>query len=101
MDFKSYYSVLGVAPDAQSKTIQQAYRRLAWQYHPDVNPGNKAAEEMFKAINEAYRVLSDQDRRTRYDALQDDREGMSGRDPGGQPFDWGGWARPQPGWERG
>jgi molecular chaperone DnaJ len=64
---KDYYSLLGVSRTATDKDIKQAYRRLARQYHPDVNPGNKSAEEKFKAINEAHDVLSDPDKRRKYD----------------------------------
>jgi curved DNA-binding protein len=59
MDFKDYYEILGVAPNAEKKVIQQTFRQLAREVHPDVNPGNKEAEEKFKTINEAYQVLSD------------------------------------------
>ena len=59
MDFKDYYEILGVPPNAEKKVIQQTFRQLARKYHPDVNPGNKEAEEKFKTINEAYQVLSD------------------------------------------
>jgi molecular chaperone DnaJ len=64
---KDYYSLLGVSRTATEKDIKQAYRRLARQYHPDVNPGNKSAEEKFKAINEAHDVLSDAEKRKKYD----------------------------------
>ena len=63
----SYYEVLGVAKDASEKEIRQAYRRLARQYHPDVNQNDAAAEDKFKEINEAYHVLSDADARAKYD----------------------------------
>ena len=59
MDYEDYYGILGVPPDADRKVIQRTFRQLARKYHPDVNPGNKEAEEKFKAINEAYEVLSD------------------------------------------
>src|SRR5262249_23878492 len=59
MDFKDYYSTLGVAKTASEKEIKQAYRKLARKHHPDVNPGDKAAEAKFKEINEAYEVLGD------------------------------------------
>lgn len=67
MDYKDYYAVLGVKKDASEKEIKQAYRRLARKYHPDVNPGNKEAEEKFKEISEAYEVLSDKEKREKYD----------------------------------
>jgi len=70
MDFKDYYEILGVAPDADKKTIQQTFRQLARKHHPDVNPGNKEAEEKFKTFNEAYQVLSDTKQRKKYDELR-------------------------------
>ncbi len=69
MDFKDYYSTLGVAKTATEKEIKQAYRKLARKHHPDVNPGDKAAESRFKEINEAYEVLGDSDKRKKYDEL--------------------------------
>jgi curved DNA-binding protein len=71
MDYKDYYKVLGVARDASESEIRKAYRKLAVQYHPDKNPGNKQAEERFKEINEAYQVLSDDKKRAHYDRLGD------------------------------
>ena len=71
MPGKDYYSILGVARSAPEKEIKQAYRRLARKYHPDVNPGDKAAETKFKEINEAYEVLSDPEKRKKYDQYGD------------------------------
>ena len=67
--FKDYYEVLGVPRTASEDEIRKTYRKLARKYHPDVNPNDKSAEEKFKEINEAYEVLSDADKRKRYDAL--------------------------------
>ena len=69
MEFKDYYATLGVAKTASEKEIKQAYRKLARKFHPDVNPGDKAAEAKFKEINEAYEVLGDPDKRKKYDEL--------------------------------
>ena len=64
---KDYYNILGVRRNATEQEIKQAYRRLARKFHPDVNPGNKNAEARFKEINEAYEVLSDKEKRGKYD----------------------------------
>ena len=69
MEFKDYYKTLGVERGANDKEIKASYRKLARKYHPDVNPGNKKAEERFKEINEAYEVLGDSDKRKKYDQL--------------------------------
>jgi len=68
---KDYYSVLGVSRNAGEREIKQAYRKLARQYHPDVNAGDKSAEAKFKQINEAYEVLSDKEKRRKYDQFGD------------------------------
>jgi curved DNA-binding protein len=69
MDFKDYYASLGVNKNASEKEIKQAFRKLARKYHPDVNPGDKAAEARFKEINEANEVLGDPAKRKKYDEL--------------------------------
>jgi curved DNA-binding protein len=98
MEYKDYYQVLGVDRNADEKEIKKVYRRLARQYHPDVNPGDKAAEARFKEINEANEVLSDPEKRRKYDALgqQYQRWQQTGGQPGG--FDWSDWvSASQPG----
>lgn len=67
---KDYYSILGVSKDADQQEIRKAFRKLARTHHPDVNPGNKAAEEKFKEINEANEVLSDPEKRKKYDDMR-------------------------------
>src|ERR671919_3000048 len=90
MEFKDYYQALGVPPDADEKTIRQAFRKLARQSHPDVNPGDKTAEERFKVINEAYQVLSDAEQRKKYDALRSQYQRWQQTGGQAQDFDWGG-----------
>src|SRR6187455_2992291 len=90
MDFKDYYSTLGVAKTSTDKEIKQAFRRLARKHHPDVNPGDKSAESKFKEINEAYEVLGDPAKRKKYDELGANwRMYEQGAQPGaGQPGGW-------------
>ena len=68
---RDYYEVLGVSRDADQKQVRQAYRKLARKLHPDVNPGDKNAEARFKEVNAAYEVLSDADKRKKYDRYGD------------------------------
>jgi curved DNA-binding protein len=91
MEYKDYYKILGVDKKAGQKEIKKAYRRLAREHHPDVNPGDKAAEERFKEINEAYEVLGDAAKRQKYDELGASWQQWqrTGRDPRG--FDWSQW----------
>ncbi|MDC0834002.1 DnaJ-class molecular chaperone CbpA [Geitlerinema sp. FC II] len=66
-NFRDYYKILGVPRDASTEDIKRSYRRLARKYHPDLNPGDKSAEERFKDIGEAYNILSDPEKRQQYD----------------------------------
>ena len=88
---KDFYQVLGVNRDASDSEIKKAYRKLAVQFHPDKNPGNKEAEEKFKEIGEAYAVLSDDNKRAKYD--QFGHEGLNASSGGGfggfSGFDFG------------
>ena len=84
-DKRDYYEVLGIAKGASEDEIKKAYKKMARKYHPDLNPGDKEAEEKFKEVNEAYEVLSDADKKARYDQY-----GHAGVDPnfgGGAGFD--------------
>src|SRR3712207_3579460 len=66
-DFKDYYTILGVSKTANADEIKKSFRRLARKYHPDMNPGDKQAEARFQEVSEAYEVLSDPEKRQKYD----------------------------------
>jgi curved DNA-binding protein len=92
MEYKDYYNILGVDRRARPDEVKRAYRNLAKQHHPDRNPGDKKAEERFKEINEAYEVLSDPQKRARYDQLG--ASYSQWRQSGGPEsgFDWSQWS---------
>jgi len=90
MEYKDYYQILGIGRDAKPDDIRKAYRKLAMQYHPDRNPGDKASEDRFKEINEAYQVLNDPQKRTHYDRLGSEYSRWQNRGGPGD-FDWSQW----------
>jgi curved DNA-binding protein len=91
MEYKDYYKILGVTKNADEKEIKTAFRKLARQHHPDVNPDDAQAEERFKEINEAYEVLGNAEKRAKYDQLGADWQRWQQR--GGSPndYNWGDW----------
>jgi curved DNA-binding protein len=96
MEVKDYYQTLGVNKNASQEDIKKAFRKLARKHHPDVNPGDAAAEDRVKEINEAYEVLSDEDKRKKYDRFGS--QWQQYERAGGQPedFDWSRWASARP-----
>jgi curved DNA-binding protein len=92
MEYKDYYKILEVDKSATKEDIKKQYKKLARKYHPDVNPGSKEAEEKFKAINEAHEVLSDPEKRKKYDTLGADWQRYAQAGEAGD-FDWQQYAR--------
>jgi DnaJ-class molecular chaperone len=92
MEFKDYYKALGVERQASADDIKKAYRKLARKYHPDINPGNAEAEQKFKEINEAYEVLSDSEKRQKYDRFGADFRHYQ-QSGGASDFDWSQYAQ--------
>src|SRR5688572_25458866 len=90
MDYKDYYKVLGVDKSVSSDEIRKAFRKLAVKYHPDKNPDDKKAEEKFKEINEANEVLSDPEKRKKYDALGANWNAYQQQGQADN-FDWSNW----------
>ncbi len=114
VQFKDYYQTLGIPRDADEKAVRAAYRKLARKHHPDINPGDRAAEERFKEINEAHEVLADPAKRKMYDRYGEDWQryrdaGFTGDEPAGRaptagsrvdPSDFGSWFSGQTGGSR-
>lgn len=95
MDYKDYYKILGVEKTATPEQIKKAYRKLARQHHPDVNPNNPEAEQRFKEVNEANEVLSDPEKRQKYDQLGADwQRYQQAGSRGGGGFDWSQYGQP-------
>ncbi len=92
---QDYYDLLGVARNAAVKDIRAAYRKLARKYHPDLNPGDKSAEEKFKQIQEAYEVLSDTKKRQVYDQFGFNQPGQGGAPPPGSGYGYSGGGAPE------
>jgi curved DNA-binding protein len=97
MEYKDYYEVLGVDRKASDEEIKRTYRKLALKYHPDRNPDDSKAEDKFKEINEAYQVLSDPEKRARYDQLGASYRHWQQRGGPSEGFNWDDWVTWSPG----
>jgi len=96
MEYKDYYKILGVSKTATIDEIKKAFRQLALKYHPDTNPNNKAAEDKFKEINEAYEVLGDAEKRKKYDNLGSSWNRYRQTGGNSEDFDWSQWTSRRP-----
>ena len=94
MSKRDYYEILGVAKGAATDEIKKAYRKVAMQYHPDRNPGDKAAEEKFKEAAEAYEILSDADKKAQYDRYGHAGVSSNGRGHAGGGYEYGRYFQP-------
>ncbi len=92
MEYRDYYKILNVGKNANQDEIKKAYRKLAREYHPDVNPDDPNAEEKFKDINEAYQVLSDDEKREKYDRFGSQWKHYQQTGGRAEDFDWSQWA---------
>jgi curved DNA-binding protein len=100
MEYKDYYKVLGLGKTASKDEIKKTYRKLARKFHPDVNPGDPSAEDKFKDINEAYQVLSDPEKREKYDRLGSQWQQYEQTGGRSEDFDWSRWTGQSPGAEQ-
>ena len=91
MEYKDYYSILGLDRKASQQEIKKAYRKLARKYHPDVNQGDKGSADKFQEINEAHEVLSDPEKRQKYDQLGSEWQHHQRTGGGREDFNWGQW----------
>lgn len=91
MEFKDYYKTLGVSKNASQDEIKKAYKKLILKYHPDKNPGDKEAENKFKEVGEAYEVLSDPEKRKKYDNLGSSWNNFRQEGRSTEDFDWSDW----------
>jgi curved DNA-binding protein len=101
MTYKDYYKILGIGKNASTDEVKKAYRKLAIKYHPDKNKGDKSAEDRFKEINEANEVLSDPEKRKKYDTFGEDWRHYQASGGNESQFDWSRYARQRGGPQEG